>query len=152
MQQNLKFLRSGVEMDIPTLAAILNIDPIDLFLFEKDGFDVTQSIKENPDDLVAICEYFTIYLDDLIFSDLTDVNIFSRDKFLQLKDEQNGQVKIDRSVKTRHPVRHELQESIDPILDVQKEMARYIHEITAIRNDYIFQRIQGTIEKNDLLE
>lgn len=86
--KNIRFLRNGIGLSIENLCDILEIDPIDMYLFERDGFSFDSVIHLRQ--LIALCDYFTIPLEDIIYADIEVAGSIADNLFESLKNEVNG--------------------------------------------------------------
>lgn len=83
--QNLRFLRNGLDLTITELSEIVGIDPISLYLYEKDDYTFPVKEVDQQHDLVAISNFFMVFLDDIALSDLQREPAFDKNNFELLK-------------------------------------------------------------------
>jgi len=108
---NIKFLRQGLDITVEHLAELVNIHPSDLLEVESIGWRSTYTWSDYTDsasspniegacylyELIKISTFFTIYVEDLVYSDLQNLANFNINILASIKSELAGGTIYDRS-------------------------------------------------------
>ena len=152
--KNIQYLIKGVGLTIAEFAALLDLDPVDLYLASKAGYLYDQFDKTETKCLLSVCNYFTVKLDDLVLSDIEADHILPANHFDLLKNELNGE-EFDRK-----PFRNKvfediyLLEQIDNVTERIEGMRKTLlitQSLYRYKKRYDNGRAKGVIEKNDFL-
>jgi len=154
---NLKFLREGVGLTIQELSDIVNVDPIDIYRYETEQTSYVQTSLEKMDDLVKVCHYFLVYLEDMILTDL-QIEVFDKKMFYALKDELLREAEIDRRTYSKRLLEafkednSETEETEEERIRVAKTLLMQIQKTYRITQQYYHLRAKGLIPKNGFFE
>ena len=153
-QSNIEFLRTGINISSERLAIIAGIDIAELYKYQTQGvvFDT-----KPVDGLIRISNYFTIRLEDLIYSNLEGSVAFDRTVFDQIKAEINGGAAFDRE-KFKSQFLDILiddekeYEKAENDIAVMKQSFHVLHTLFMVQEQYDDLRSKGLISKIEFME
>jgi hypothetical protein len=121
-------------------------------LFDRDSY-TPEAIDFNEEScLLDICNYFTVKLPDLIFTDLETEEIVIPEVFLGLKNEIKGDPYDRSAFKEMVTSVNESDYDGEERVTVLKYNLAVIHQIIGVQDEYARLRIEGLVEKIDFLE
>lgn len=155
--KNIRFLRKSIGLSIAGLAALIEIDAINLYEYEKDDYEFSseKGIKyfHRLDDIIDIANYFAIKLDVLVLNDIEKEGPIDKKWFEHLKNELNKDVKADRKEFYKEVIDYEeeLPEEFTRE-DFMRKTLRQLHQIHKLQNRYYNLRDADKIDKIDFFE
>ena len=149
--KNIRFLMESISMSVKDLAAIIEIDPISLYQFEKDNYEI--NFEEDCSYLIDIANYFAVKLDLLLYNDIENEHLLGQDWFQQLKNEMNFNQRADRK-----KFRREVMEGPGELIEggtreySMRRLLSQSHSSAKIRDKYLNLRDKGLIDKMNFFE
>jgi len=150
--KNIKYLREKTGLDILQLAEMTGTDPSTIFQLEKEG----RKIDFINDYITAIplCDYFTIHLDDMWFTDIETRMNLSASHFAALRAERSQEKEIDRKQFRKEAYENDHDEDEEHVtrLAAARNIAKVMEQTSAIEKEYQNLRREGLIGKIDSFE
>lgn len=151
--KNIAFLRRSVKLSINDLASQIEIDPISIYQFEKENYQVDFEEKGDFNYLISLANYFAIQLDVLIYTDIEKEKLLDKDWFNQLINERcNGEEANRRKFYKEVDDRFEQLKGECSRENVLRQLLCNLHRNAEGKKRYDNLRIAGLIEKIDFFE
>jgi hypothetical protein len=152
LSKNLRFLRKSLGFDLPTMADIYGVDPIDLYEIEEGRIEGGQVLKTRCDTIVQIANYYTIRLEVLYLEDLEEKSLFPEDLKERLLQEFKSGDEVNRSRFYRDVYENCFVAQDDSPVGVAKQIVSLMHQTYAMQTKYRTLRKRGVIPKSDFFE
>jgi hypothetical protein len=149
--QNIKYLRTSVGLTIKGLGAVVELDPVDIYLFEKDEYRLR---SEHTVSVTKIANYFAVYLDELVYSNIQS-NGIANEKLELLKLELAGEKEFDRrsfSNSLLYMINKKSMYYMEPgVLSPDRLILRLMQMNLRMEQKYNYLLAKGLLDKDDFL-